>query len=65
MGAEMVITYGPIPPLAMYAAGVIGVPTRAEIVADPLITSAGIVAVSVKETLAVAGVGALSVTVIV
>jgi hypothetical protein len=63
IGAEIVIVYGAVPPLAVYVVGVIGVPTRAEIVADPLITSAGIVAVSVKETVAVAL--ALSMTVIV
>jgi hypothetical protein len=63
IGAEIVIVYGPVPPLTVYAVGVIGVPAKAEIVAGPLIASAGIVAVSVKETVAVAL--ALSVTVIV
>jgi hypothetical protein len=47
----------------VYAVEGIGVPTIAEIVADPLITSAGMVEVIVKETVAEAL--ALSVTVIV
>jgi hypothetical protein len=63
IGAEMVIVYGPVPPVAVYDAGVIGVPTIAEIVEGPLITSTGIVEVIVKVILAVALV--LSVTVIV
>jgi hypothetical protein len=63
MGAEIVIVYGAVPPLAVYAVEGIGVPTKAVIVADPLITSAGMVDVTVKVMLVVAL--ALSVTVIV
>jgi hypothetical protein len=63
MGAEIVITYGPVPPLAVYAVGVIGVPTVAEIVPGPVIASTGMVDVTVKVILVVAL--ALSVTVIV
>ena len=63
MGVEIVIVYGPVPPLTVYEAGVIGVPTIAEIVEGPLMTNAGIVELIVKVILAVALV--LSVTVIV
>jgi hypothetical protein len=62
MGVEIVIVYGPIPPLAVYVAE-IDVPTVAERASGPLINRAGMVELIVNVMLAVALV--LSVTVIV
>jgi hypothetical protein len=62
MGVEIAIVYGPVPPLVVYVTE-IGIPTVAAIVSGPLITSTGIVDVTVKVILVVAL--ALSVTVIV